>query len=197
MSRIKTKNILFLVGFVLLVLFLFLYRAEIKEVMTHEKEEKQEQIIANEKQKNQELNSRIKHLKDQVSSLEDETTEEENVNSDNKDQEEEKEAFLKDFAERWINFRSIEERNKSVKSFLTEKAIYENGIDAELKVEFQSEGEVKKIAKVQDEKQESYMILVDEKARDEKNTMLIEVSLKQNQIEDFSARYVDSEFEGD
>lgn len=191
----RTKWVFFLFGFALITVFLFSYRSEIREIFTHEKVEEQEREIKSKKQKNQELNKQVESLDEQVVHLKNKLSEVTNPSNDSEEQERKNETFLTNFAENWTNFHSIEERNQSVKDFLSEKAIHNNGIDAKLTVEFESKGEVKKIAKVNDEKRDNYMILVDEKARDEVNTMLIEATIKQNQIEDFNTRYVDSEFE--
>lgn len=190
-----TKWVFFLIGFTLITVLLFSYRDEIREIFTHEKVEEQEREIKSKKQKNQELNKQVESLDEQVVHLKNKLSEVMNPSNDSEEQERKNETFLTNFAENWTNFSSIEERNQSVKDFLSEKAIHDNGIDAKLNVEFVSKGEVKKIAKVNDEKQDKYMLLVDEKARGEANTMLIEATIKQNQVEDFNARYVDSEFE--
>lgn len=190
-----TKWVFFLIGFTLITVLLFSYRDEIREIFTHEKVEEQKREIKSKEQKNQELNKQVESLDEQVVHLKNKLSEVMNPSNDSEEQERKNETFLTNFAENWTNFSSIEERNQSVKDFLSEKAIHDNGIDAKLNVEFVSKGEVKKIAKVSDEKQDKYMVLVDEKARDEANTMLIEATIKQNQVEDFNARYVDSEFE--
>ncbi|GMA08270.1 hypothetical protein GCM10025886_14210 [Tetragenococcus halophilus subsp. flandriensis] len=191
----KGRNLIVIIFLIVLMTFLFANGGAIQEMITQTKAKEREEVIRDEKQKNKQLTVQVENLNEQVSDLENQVTELTDPNENNADQEEKNQELLKDFTEKWTNFSSIEDRNASVKELLSNEAIEENGINADLNVEFKSEGTIKKIAKVNSQDQQSYIVIADEEARGQKSTMLIEAEIEQEQIENFKARYVDTEYE--
>ncbi|MDN5811195.1 MAG: hypothetical protein L0K54_09190 [Tetragenococcus koreensis] len=190
-SSRKARNLFIAILVAIFIAFLFVKWSDIQEMFTHNKAEQQRELISEEKQKNKRLNEQVTNLNNQVSNLENDLSEATDPNSNNEDKEKANKKLLTDLAENWTNFQSINERNQSVKEFLSEKAIEENGLDSNPHVEFDSEGKIEEIAKTDDESQQSYIVLVEETARGQERTLLIEAVIQDSKVNTFNANYID------
>ncbi|MCD4978449.1 EF0163 family protein [Enterococcus faecalis] len=192
----KIRNGIIGIVFVLIVAFFFSYGSEIQEMITHEKANEREELLKREKNENGQYRQQITRLNQQVSDLENDLKSATDPNGNDLKQEESNKELLKDFAKKWVNFESIGERNASVKSLLSEKAIKENAINSDPKVEFKSSGKVQSIAKKDEKNDPSYILLVDVEARKQKDTLMIKAEIKDQKIDWFSTRYLDRIDEG-
>ena len=95
-----------------------------------------------------------------------------------KEKEQQRQAYLliERFGEKWLNYKSIYQRNQNVKSFMTERAIQENGIEVDPHVEEPTEGEIYQIAQnLKNEKQ--WMLFGRERSKGGDNFILIVLGL--------------------
>ena len=91
-----------------------------------------------------------------------------------KEKEQQRQAYLliERFGEKWLNYKSIYQRNQNVKSLMTERAIQENGIEVDPHVEEPTEGEIYQIAQnLKNEKQ--WMLFGRERSKGGDNFILI------------------------
>lgn len=88
--------------------------------------------------------------------------------------------FLQDFGKRWLNYKSIYQRNQSVRDFFTEEAIENYSINFDPKVEFEATGKI--ILVTQSMSNENrYLLLGEESARGSWNKVIIELELTEDE----------------
>ena len=110
-------------------------------------------------------NAQVEALEGQIRRMQEETQKE-------KDQQRQAYLLIERFGEKWLNYKSIYQRNQNVKSFMTEQAIQENGIEVDPHVEEPTEGEIYQIAQnLKNEKQ--WMLFGRERSKGGDNFILI------------------------
>lgn len=92
-------------------------------------------------------------------------------------QNQKKEDLVKEFGERWVNFSSVDERNASVKEFLTKECIKANGIDVPVHAEFETVGKITNVYQSTEE-EDSYIVFGTEEAKGNRNTIVLNVELE-------------------
>lgn len=89
-----------------------------------------------------------------------------------KDKQRQTYRLIEQFGEKWLNYKSVYQRNQSVRMFLTDKAIEENGIDVDPHVEEPTDGEIYQIAQnLKNEKQ--WLLFGRERSKGGDNFILI------------------------
>lgn len=89
-----------------------------------------------------------------------------------KDKQRQTYQLIEQFGEKWLNYKSVYQRNQSVRMFLTDKAIEENGIDVDPHVEEPTDGEIYQIAQnLKNEKQ--WLLFGRERSKGGDNFILI------------------------
>ncbi|WP_233619200.1 EF0163 family protein [Enterococcus sp. S52] len=165
--------------FLAVILSLFLIQRYLVEKGNNEKQELQSQLLIAE-EKIQSLENRLQQQ--QIIEIQQNKTAEKPDNSTIK--------LLKDFGYKWTNYHSIYDRNQSVKSFLTNRAIEEYTIDVDPKVEYKAEGKIYSVFK-DTETNDRFLIFGEEKVNGEWNKILLEVIVADNQkIDDLSINYM-------
>lgn len=92
-------------------------------------------------------------------------------------QNQKKQDLVKEFGERWVNFSSVDDRNASVKEFLTKECIEANGIDVPVHAEFETVGKITNVYQSTEE-EDSYIIFGTEEAKGNRNTIVLKVELE-------------------
>ena len=167
----KTNRLKTLILAVLLIVggsLLFYFGKDIQNILFHNEDLQQsEQRLEDERTRNQQLEIQLQAMQQSLNEAQEKLTE---VPEDSTDRME----LLKNFGENWVNYASIYERNQSVKSFLTDKAIEENAIDIDAHADFKGEGEIQSI--FQDvNHSDKYSIVGNEKAKELESILMIEV----------------------
>lgn len=128
--------------------------------------------------------SQIKELEDQMNALK--------AEANAKDKEKARLYYLvNDFAEKWVNYKGIYERNQSVRHYLTDKAIEENGIDVDPHVEQPTTGEIYQVSQnMKNDKQ--YTIFGRERSLGGDNLIVILIGLDKDyqKIDQIKISYV-------
>ncbi|OJG96507.1 hypothetical protein RV18_GL002455 [Enterococcus termitis] len=89
-------------------------------------------------------------------------------------------TFLKEFGEKFVNYKSIDERNGAVKGLLTEDCAKENGMTVKVNADFTAQGEVLQIYRpFEDDKSQSYIIVGKERSSAGEQGILLTVSLRE------------------
>lgn len=111
-------------------------------------------------------------------------------NSTNENVEKERENTLSNFADKLLNFDSIDDRNKAIRDYLTSDCIKEQGIDVEVNADFDSTGTINGI--YQDTADlEHYIILGKDNSRGAEHDVLIDVVFENNKIGNFKIQYME------
>lgn len=84
--------------------------------------------------------------------------------------------YLHEFGRRFLNYETIYQRNQSVKSFFTEKASLENGLDVDPHADFARSGNVKGVYQSMDN-EGSYIITAEETSDANTVGMVLEIDL--------------------
>ncbi|EOW1884962.1 EF0163 family protein [Enterococcus hirae] len=84
--------------------------------------------------------------------------------------------MLLDFGNHFLNFDSLQERNQSVKAYMTEKCQEENGINVDLNAEFKSVGKIEEVFQDVEDSQ-IYALLGYENSRGVKNEVFFVMKL--------------------
>lgn len=119
------------------------------------KEEKETFVAPSESSENmqetkEQSNAQVSALEEQIRRMKDEEKQQ-------KDRQRQAYQLIEQFGEKWLNYKSVYQRNQSVRMFLTDKAIGENGIDVDPHVEEPTDGEIYQIA--QNQKNEKQWLL--------------------------------------
>lgn len=119
------------------------------------KEEKETFVAPSESSENmqetkEQSNAQVSALEEQIRRMKDEEKQQ-------KDRQRQTYQLIEQFGEKWLNYKSVYQRNQSVRMFLTDKAIGENGIDVDPHVEEPTDGEIYQIA--QNQKNEKQWLL--------------------------------------
>lgn len=134
------------------------------------KEEKETFIAPSESSENTQetkgqSNTQVSALEEQIRRMKDEEKQQ-------KDRQRQVYLLIEQFGEKWLNYKSIYQRNQNVKPFLTDRAIQENGIEVDPHVEEPTEGEIYQIAQnLKNEKQ--WMLFGRERSKGGDNFILI------------------------
>lgn len=99
------------------------------------------------------------------------------LKKDHQQQQQKKEDVLKEFGKRWVNYDSIDERNASVKEFMTEECIQENGIDTITHAGFQATGSVSDVYESMT-LDDGYIIFGTEETNGNKQIIVLNVALE-------------------
>lgn len=105
------------------------------------------------------------------------TVDESQIKKDIQKQQQKKEDVLKEFGKHWVNYDSIDERNASVKEFMTEECIQENGIEAITHAGFQATGSVSDVYESMT-MEDTYIIFGSEETNGNKQTIVLNVALE-------------------
>ncbi|MEO5296935.1 EF0163 family protein [Enterococcus cecorum] len=108
-----------------------------------------------------------------------------------KDKQRQMYQLIEQFGEKWLNYKSVYQRNQSVRMFLTDKAVEENGIDVDPHVEEPTDGEIYQIAQnLKNEKQ--WLLFGRERSKGGDNFILIVLGLDDTfqQIDQMKISYV-------
>lgn len=99
--------------------------------------------------------------------------------------------MLKDFGDKWVNYDTVYNRNQSVREYLTENCIKENGIDVDPKVTFDSKGSVKDLTKSVEDNSH-YLVMGKETINQNTRSIFIYVTIDQEQskISEIKVYYV-------
>lgn len=89
--------------------------------------------------------------------------------------------LLQNFGNNFFNYSSINERNESVKKYLTSEAIKKNGIDGETTAEFEAEGEITNIYQDVSTKN-AYLIFATEKTASTNSQVVVQVTVDQDKL---------------
>ena len=95
---------------------------------------------------------------------------------------------LKTFGENFLNYDSVDERNKSVKDMMTEKAQKDNGINVKVHADFQAKGQIKQIYRDIDNKNQ-YLIFADYQVQLQNTNVVLRVTMKNNKIDKLTVDY--------
>lgn len=90
-------------------------------------------------------------------------------------------ALLKSFGTNWINYETIYERNQSVRDYLTEICIKENGIDVDPHVGLRGEGKITGIYQSLDNPYQ-YIVVGEERVEDIVSDIILEVEVDKEQV---------------
>ncbi|RTK57238.1 hypothetical protein DRJ73_12470 [Enterococcus faecalis] len=85
-------------------------------------------------------------------------------------------TFLQDFGEKFLNYSSIDERNKSVRDMFTGEARAINGLDTSVDINVEGKGKVKAIYR-QTTEEMKYVIVGTDEANGNKNGIVLFVEL--------------------
>lgn len=85
-------------------------------------------------------------------------------------------TFLQDFGEKFLNYLSIDERNKSVRDMFTGEARAINGLDTSVDINVEGKGKVKAIYR-QTTEEMKYVIVGTDEANGNKNGIVLFVEL--------------------
>lgn len=171
----KMRNFLIALSVVIVGSLLFLFGRDIQNLfVTNNELQETEKLLEQEQQRNQQLEV---ELQDYQKSLEE----------DQKDQtaelqknDEERIKLLEDFGKKWINYATVYERNQSVKSYLTDKAIEDNAIDTDPHADFKGAGEITSISR-QTNDPNKYILVGNEKTKEQDNILMIEVEFAETE----------------
>lgn len=97
--------------------------------------------------------------------------------------------MLSSFGKRWVNYRSIDERNSSVRNYLTEDCIKENSIDVPVSVAVEATGEITQIFKSMEE-DNAFVLFGTEETKGSLLTIVLTVHLAGDHIDSFVVQYV-------
>lgn len=134
------------------------------------KEEKETFVAPSESSENtqetkEQSNAQVSALEEQIRRMKDEEKQQ-------KDRQRQTYQLIEQFGEKWLNYKSVYQRNQSVRMFLTDKAIGENGIDVDPHVEEPTDGEIYQIAQnLKNEKQ--WLLFGRERSKGGDNFILI------------------------
>lgn len=95
---------------------------------------------------------------------------------------------LKTFGENFLNYDSVDERNKSVKDLMTEKAQKENGINVKVHADFQAKGQIKQIYRDIDNKNQ-YLIFADYQVQLQNTNVILRVTMKNQKVDKLTVDY--------
>src|SRR5699024_10412715 len=138
------------------------------------KEEKETFVAPSESSENmqetkEQSNAQVSALEEQIRRMKDEEKQQ-------KDRQRQAYQLIEQFGEKWLNYKSVYQRNQSVRMFLTDKAIGENGIDVDPHVEEPTDGEIYQIAQnLKNEKQ--WLLFGRERSKGGDNFILIVLGL--------------------
>ena len=138
------------------------------------KEEKETFVAPSESSENmqetkEQSNAQVSALEEQIRRMKDEEKQQ-------KDRQRQTYQLIEQFGEKWLNYKSVYQRNQSVRMFLTDKAIGENGIDVDPHVEEPTDGEIYQIAQnLKNEKQ--WLLFGRERSKGGDNFILIVLGL--------------------
>ena len=108
---------------------------------------------------------------------------------------EEIQHLLKDFGRKWLNYTDIYERNQSVKNYLTDRCIKENGIDVDPHVQHKTIGRIHTIT--QDvTKLDHYLLFGEETTNEITQFVLLQLKVDQEaqKINAFKIYYIRSAY---
>lgn len=153
------------------------------------KEEKETFVAPSESSENtqetkEQSNAQVSVLEEQIRRMKDEEKQQ-------KDRQRQAYQLIEQFGEKWLNYKSVYQRNQSVRMFLTDKAIGENGIDVDPHVEEPTDGEIYQIAQnLKNEKQ--WLLFGRERSKGGDNFILIVLGLDDTfqQIDQMKISYV-------
>lgn len=153
------------------------------------KEEKETFVAPSESSENtqetkEQSNAQVSALEEQIRRMKDEEKQQ-------KDRQRQTYQLIEQFGEKWLNYKSVYQRNQSVRMFLTDKAIGENGIDVDPHVEEPTDGEIYQIAQnLKNEKQ--WLLFGRERSKGGDNFILIVLGLDDTfqQIDQMKISYV-------
>lgn len=153
------------------------------------KEEKETFVAPSESSENtqetkEQSNAQVSALEEQIRRMKDEEKQQ-------KDRQRQTYQLIEQFGEKWLNYKSVYQRNQSVRMFLTDKAIGENGIDVDPHVEEPTDGEICQIAQnLKNEKQ--WLLFGRERSKGGDNFILIVLGLDDTfqQIDQMKISYV-------
>ena len=134
------------------------------------KEEKETFVAPSESSENmqetkEQSNAQVSALEEQIRRMKDEEKQQ-------KDRQRQVYLLIEQFGEKWLNYKTVYQRNQSVRMFLTDKAIEENGIDVNPHVEEPTDGEIYQIAQnLKNEKQ--WLLFGRERSKGGDNFILI------------------------
>lgn len=153
------------------------------------KEEKETFVAPSESSENmqetkEQSNAQVSALEEQIRRMKDEEKQQ-------KDRQRQAYQLIEQFGEKWLNYKSVYQRNQSVRMFLTDKAVEENGIDVDPHVEEPTDGEIYQIAQnLKNEKQ--WLLFGRERSKGGDNFILIVLGLDDTfqQINQMKISYV-------
>lgn len=153
------------------------------------KEEKETFVAPSESSENmqetkEQSNAQVSALEEQIRRMKDEEKQQ-------KDRQRQAYQLIEQFGEKWLNYKSVYQRNQSVRMFLTDKAIGENGIDVDPHVEEPTDGEIYQIAQnLKNEKQ--WLLFGRERSKGGDDFILIVLGLDDTfqQIDQMKISYV-------
>ena len=153
------------------------------------KEEKETFVAPSESSENmqetkEQSNAQVSALEEQIRRMKDEEKQQ-------KDRQRQTYQLIEQFGEKWLNYKSVYQRNQSVRMFLTDKAVEENGIDVDPHVEEPTDGEIYQIAQnLKNEKQ--WLLFGRERSKGGDNFILIVLGLDDTfqQIDQMKISYV-------
>lgn len=105
----------------------------------------------------------------------------------------ENKEFLTGFADKFLNYESIDKRNSAIKNYFTKEAQEKNGLNVQTNADFQSTGQI--IAVYQEVgAKDSYMLVVKQQTLGKDSNLLIEIQLttedKKQKISTFKISYL-------
>ncbi|OTO01249.1 EF0163 family protein [Enterococcus sp. 5B3_DIV0040] len=104
-------------------------------------------------------------------------------------------SFLKDFGKKWSNFTDVYKRNQSVREYMTERCIQDNGIDVDPHVQAETNGRIYQIT--QDMEQlDHYLLFGEETMNDVTRLIVLQVKVIPNEpkIDQLKVYYVRSAY---
>lgn len=135
--------------------------------------------------------SEISKERDKYKLALDSMDQEEESKSTNEKVNKEIENNLSNFADKLLNFDSIDDRNKAIRDYLTTDCIKEQGIDVEVNADFDSTGTVNGIYQDTADDLEHYIILGKDNSRGAEHDVLIDVVFENNKIGKFTIQYME------
>lgn len=97
-------------------------------------------------------------------------------------------STLEDFGDKFLNYKSVDERNESIKDLMTEKAQNDNGINTKTSADFQAKGEVKQIYQDISNKNQ-YLIFGNYQVQLENTNVVLRVTMKNGKIDKLTVDY--------
>lgn len=118
------------------------------------------------------------------------STKKQTANAPNEGQEA-RSKWLSEFGEKWVNYSSINSRNQSVRTYFTDEAAKENGLDVDPRMEIEGNGEIRQIFQSLDD-QSTYVLLGEERVREVVSDIMLEVTIdkEKERISKLTVRYV-------